>query len=257
MGHSSGGSSRAADSSCRSAASMTTMMNCWPRPSGGLPRSRKGRNPTSYSTSASRESTRSSTGCIRTPRQAPSRAAGLTAVQAVHNLIRAAAIMAEQGPQLLIQGRRSAVVDRFLRRVSLGSARPGSYVLTSRVPVAGTAPTDASRQLDLLPTTAEAPGAVSPRRWLFGRDVVSGLHHAVRVAHDTAGRVLRAQDQFSAFYDGVEHGLSANLCEALSDLGSFGKRQPGAYRAFEVGFGWARQGHPTNKPSRFHSARTW
>jgi hypothetical protein len=167
--------------------------------------------------------------------------AGLTAVQAVHNLIRAAAIMTEQGPQLLIEGRRSAVVDRFLRRVSLGSARPGSYVLTSRVPVVGTAPADASGQLDLLPTTAEVLGAVSPHRWLAGRDVVSGLHHAVRVAHDTAGRVLRAQNQFSAFYDGVEHGLSANLCEALSDLGSFGRRRPGAYRAFEVGFGWARE----------------
>jgi len=174
--------------------------------------------------------------------------AGLTAVQAVHDLIRAAAIMAEQGPQLLIEGRRSAVVDRFLRSVSLGSARPGSYVLTSRVPVAGTVPTDASRQLDLLPATAEAPGTVAPRGWLAGRDVVSALHRAVLVAHATSNRVLRAQDQFSAFYDGVEQGLSANLCKALSDLGSFGRRQSGGYRAFEVGFGWARD-MPTDEPS--------
>jgi hypothetical protein len=174
--------------------------------------------------------------------------AGLTAVAAVHNLVRAAAIMVEQGPQLLIEGRRSAVVDSFLRRVSLGSARPGSYVLTSRVPVAGTVPADASPQLDLLPTPAEAPGTDAPPRWLSGRDVVSALHRAIRVAHATAGHVLRAQDQFSAFYDGVEQGLSANLCKALSDLGSFGRRGSRKYRAIEVGFGWARD-MPTEEPS--------
>jgi hypothetical protein len=174
--------------------------------------------------------------------------AGLTAVQAVHDLMRTAAIMAEQGSQLLIEGRRSPVVDKFLRRVNLGTARPGSYVLTSRVPVAGTVPTDTDMQLDMLPAMVTAPRAAATRGWLVGREVVSTLSGTVRLAHATAASVLRAQGQFSAFYDGVEHGLSVNLCKSLSELGSFGRRQPSGYRAFEVGFGWARR-MPIDEPS--------
>jgi hypothetical protein len=170
---------------------------------------------------------------------------GLTAVQAVHDLMRAAAIVVEQGPQLLIEGRRSTIVDRFLRGVSLGSARPGSYVLTSRVPVAGSMPKEADMQLDLLATTVET---TAPRRWLAGREVVWALHRAVRVAHTTAGYVLRAQHQSSAFYDAVGQGLSANLCKALADLGSSGRHDSGRYRAFEIGFGWAR-GMPADQPA--------
>ncbi len=172
--------------------------------------------------------------------------AGLTAVRAVHDLMRATAIMTEQGPQLLIEGRRSAVVDSFLRSVSLGSARPGSYVLTSRVPVGGSAPADADLQLDLL--TAPLQETAGARDRLAGREVVSALHRAVQVAHAIAARVLRAQSQFSDFYDAVEQGLSANLCRALADLGSFGRRQPAGYRAFEIGFAWAR-GMPSEEPS--------
>jgi hypothetical protein len=172
--------------------------------------------------------------------------AGLTAVRAVHDLIRAAAITAEQGPQLLIEGRRSAPVDRFLRRVSLGSARPGSFVLTSRVPVEGNAPTEVSQQLDLLSTGARDAVVISGR--LSGRGVVSAMHQAIRVAHAAAESALRARGQLSAFYDGVEDGVSANLCRALAELGSFGRHDARGYRPFEIGFGWAR-GMPTEESS--------
>ena len=172
--------------------------------------------------------------------------AGLTAVRAVHDLIRAAAITAEQGPQLLIEGRRSAPVDRFLRRVSLGSARPGSYVLTSRVPVEGDARAEVSKQLDLLST--EEPHTVVISGGFSARGVVSAMHQAIGVAHAAAHHALRTQGQVSAFYDGVERGVSANLCRALADLGSFGRHDASEYRSFEIGFGWAR-GMPTDESS--------
>src|SRR5207302_1430210 len=81
-----------------------------------------------------------------------------------------------------------------------------------------------------------------------GRDVVSALHRAIGAAHAATDSALQTQGQLSAFYEGVEMGLSANLCRALADLGSFGRHHPEEYRSFEVGFGWAR-GMPTDEPS--------
>ena len=176
--------------------------------------------------------------------------AGLKAVQSVHDLMRAAAITTEQGPQLLIEGRRDALVDRFLRRVSLGSARPGSYILTSRVPVESEQrePEEAAgqQQLDLL-SPSLALRTISGGNALAGRRVVSNLYSAVNAAHEAARSVLRTGEQRGAFYDGVEKGLSANICRALADLGSFGRRHASSYRPFEVGFGWARA-RPVSEP---------
>lgn len=178
--------------------------------------------------------------------------AGLIAVQAIHDLIRAAAITAEQGPQLLIEGRRSTPVDRFLRQVSLGSARPGSYVLTSRIPAGHGVPTREGQQLDLMPAESDSAPAEELKAvssvGLAGRRVVSTLHRAIRTARAAAADALRDGGQLGSFYDGVELGLSANLCHALADLGSFGRHHSGHYRSFEVGFGWARA-MPVDEPS--------
>lgn len=178
--------------------------------------------------------------------------AGLKAVQSVHDLMRAAAITTEQGPQLLIEQRRDALVDRFLRRVSLGSARPGSYILTSRVPVGSeqreSEEAAGQQQLDL-PSSSLALRTISGGNALAGRRVVSNLYAAVSAAHEAARSMLRTGEQFGAFYDGVENGVSANLCRALADLGSFGRRRASSYRPFEVGFGWARA-RPAGEPSK-------
>ena len=178
--------------------------------------------------------------------------AGLAAVQAVHDLIRVAAITAEQGPQLLIEGRRSTPVDRFLRQVSLGSARPGSYVLTSRIPAGRNVPTGESQQLDLMPAEFDLAPLEEPRATFRRRPYRprSGFDAASDDQDCICRRRRRAtgQGQLNSFYDGVEQGLSANLCHALSDLGSFGRHHSGYYRSFEVGFGWAR-GMPAEEPS--------
>jgi hypothetical protein len=60
---------------------------------------------------------------------------GLKAVRGIHELMTTAARTFEEGPRMLFEGRRSGRVDRFLHTITLGSARPGSYILTARVPV--------------------------------------------------------------------------------------------------------------------------
>jgi hypothetical protein len=157
---------------------------------------------------------------------------GTKAVQAVHDLMRTAARMTEEGRQMLFEGRRSAFVDNFLRRVILGSARPGSYVLTARVSVT------LSDQPQLrLWDDHSASGRPSD---LSGRAALSRLFHAVTAAQETARQVVdqRAavdRRRLDVFDDSVEQGVSANLCKALADLGGHSRDKP-----FEIGFSWAR-----------------
>lgn len=146
---------------------------------------------------------------------------GVKAAESVLNLMKTAATAVEQGLHLLYEGRRSQQVDRFLHRVLLGSATPGSYVLTARVPVEQFGP----QQLDFLEGTHE----------FSGRAVVSQLHSALDAARAAAERVLSGQYRMDTFYDSMQQGVSANLCRALGELG--GEKKD---RRFEIGFTWAR-----------------
>jgi hypothetical protein len=157
---------------------------------------------------------------------------GVKALNGVHILISTAARTVEEGPRLLFEGRRSGPVENFLHRIMLGAARPGSYVLTARVPV--TAPDEP--QLSLW----ENGKASGRRSGISGRAVLSQLRQAVEAARTAAGYVLDrqaadGQERLDVFDDSVEQGLSANLCKALGDLGGYSKDRP-----FEIGFTWAR-----------------
>lgn len=159
---------------------------------------------------------------------------GLRVVSGVHALLRTAARTTESGPQLLYEGRRSRPVDTFLHRVMLGSARPGSYILTARVPV----PPPPEPQLDLWGREeADRHGDA-----LGGREVMLTLNDTVRAAHAAATRVTSGQARPDAFDDYVTQGVSANLCKALADLGGYSRDRP-----VEIGFSWAR-GRPSPQP---------
>lgn len=141
--------------------------------------------------------------------------AGLKAVRSIHNLVKAAGAVVETGPQLIYERYRSTQLENFLRRVMLGSAAPGSYILTARFPQLASQRTD-----------------------LTGRAVSSSLHAALLAAHGAAAQALEDSSQqrsLQAFYGAVNSGVSANLCRALADLGGDDKNRP-----FEIGFGWAR-----------------
>jgi hypothetical protein len=157
---------------------------------------------------------------------------GIRAINGVHLLMTTAARTVQEGPRMLFEGRRSNPVDTFLHRIALGTARPGSYILTTRVPVAAPSPP----QLSLWEY-----GKVSPQsQAISGRAVLSRLRRAIEVAQATAGRVVDSRivserEQLDLFDDCVEQGVSANLCKALADLGGFSRDRP-----FEIGFTWAR-----------------
>lgn len=154
---------------------------------------------------------------------------GLRAAQGVFDIMKAAAAVTEQGPPLLIEGTQTPQVKSFVRRVLLGSAAPGSYILTARVPTSqvGT------------PQLVTANGS----RQLTGRAIAARLHTAVDAAQTAAQLVLRDHNEMQAFYSAAESGVSANLCKALSDLGGENRDQP-----FEIGFSWAR-GAPGQQPT--------
>jgi hypothetical protein len=102
-------------------------------------------------------------------------------------------------------------VTDLLDRVQLGPTRPGSYVLTVRVPV-------------------DEPDQIGEPIVPFGRQVALQIHDAV-----TAIAPAAESGELAAFDSTVMAGVSAELCEALGGLAGPQRRQP-----FEIGFRWAR-----------------
>jgi len=158
--------------------------------------------------------------------------AGVKAAQAILDLLKTAATAAEQGPRLLFEGQRTPLVNDFLHGILLGSAAPGSYILTARVPTSPLRPTQQLNLFDEEEDLATAPD-------LTGRTVIAGLHESVRACRLAAEQALQDRGELGSFYgsddDPSQPVLSANLCRALSELGGEGRNQP-----FEVGFSWAR-----------------
>jgi hypothetical protein len=156
---------------------------------------------------------------IRTfPRREPSGyvglAAGLRALTGIRSMIAVAARSELEGPRLVYRGKHEGA-DRVLDVVQLGPTRPGSYTFMLRVP---------ARSPDDEPSLFDE-GEYLPRRSMIRlSDAVSAAHVAVE-----------SSDGVVAFDQTVRVGVSANLCEALSDLAGIGRED-----AFEIGFRWAR-----------------
>jgi hypothetical protein len=159
---------------------------------------------------------------------------GVRATRGVHDLLSTAARTVEEGPQLLFEGRRSSRVDSLLHRIMLGAARPGSYVLTTRVPVG-------QSQQPL--TLWDSSSVKRQEEALDGRAMLSALNRAIRAAQKAANILLRDARSASGFDDQAEQGVSANLCRALGDLGGYSRDRP-----VEIGFTWAR-GLPSQVPT--------
>jgi hypothetical protein len=98
----------------------------------------------------------------------------------------------------------------FLDQVRLGQTSRGSYVLRVETPL-------------------PLPGIQPP---VSSREVLLHLYQATSAAQDAAVRSGRNGDP-TPFVERVGEGVSANLCEALADIG--GQRRS----AFEMRFAWA------------------
>ena len=147
--------------------------------------------------------------------------AGVKATAGILALLRAAASVTEHGAPLLIERRRSQRVDAFLHEVLLGSAVPGSYILTTRMPAT--------------PVGAQQLEIFEDAREFSGRAIITQLQTALEAAWSAAQRVIRNDSELDTFYTAAESGVSANLCRALADLGGEKRDRP-----FEIGFSWAR-----------------
>jgi hypothetical protein len=76
-----------------------------------------------------------------------------------------------------------------------------------------------------------------------GRNIGLQLYRAITSAHDSAAAAAR-ENRADAFDEHVDKGVSANLCEALGNLGGASRDRP-----FDVEFSWAL-GLPTDVAPR-------
>ncbi|MGH3734224.1 MAG: hypothetical protein ACRDT6_01140 [Micromonosporaceae bacterium] len=144
--------------------------------------------------------------------------AGLRVIQGVRGMLEAAGRVEVEGVRPAFSGTRPPGVVRVLDEVTLGPSKSGSYILPLRVSVQRP---DQSEIFD-------AETLPLARRMLLR------LLSALTAAH-AATMSVRADNDYSAFDETVDAGVSANLCRSLSDLAGLERREP-----FEVGFRWGR-----------------
>ncbi len=135
---------------------------------------------------------------------------GYLAIKGVHDLFLAAATSAVSTERpAVLPSKKPPQAHGFVDQVRLGQTGRGSYVLRVETPL-------------------PSPGITPP---VSSREVLLYLYQATSSAH-TAARDARDSD-LTAFAGRVGDGVSANLCQALVDIG--GQRQ----NAFEIRFAWA------------------
>lgn len=163
--------------------------------------------------------------------------AGIRGLLSVQRMIGIAARTAIDGPLPEFAGRIPPGASDLLQRVRLGPGRPGSYVLTVRVPVDSPSPPAGTAQQ----AQPEEP---------LGRQVARQLHETITAAN--AAAVQATLDNLTAFDDTVTAGVSANFCLALSVLAGRQHEQ-----AFDVSFRWSpglRSGLPADTVHFSHGA---
>ncbi|MGH3997895.1 MAG: hypothetical protein ACRDTJ_10585 [Pseudonocardiaceae bacterium] len=135
---------------------------------------------------------------------------GYLAIKGVHDLFLAAATSAVSPERpAVLPSKKPPQAHGFLDQVRLGQTGRGSYVLRVETPL-------------------PSPGITPP---VSSREVLLHLYQMTSSAH-AAARDTNETD-FAAFAERVGEGVSANLCQALVDIG--GQRQ----NAFEMRFAWA------------------
>jgi hypothetical protein len=155
---------------------------------------------------------------------------GVLAVTSARDLLLAAACdtVADEH-RVVLPGRKPQRAKDFVSSARFGPSSPGSYVFTVHVPLP-----DATSDGSLFEDTPELDVAPEP----FARQVSRRLYESVTVAHTAAVRAEAADDS-APFAIGLEHGVSADLCEALAGIGGNDGRDTSAGYGFSVGFGWS------------------
>ncbi|MGH3601131.1 MAG: hypothetical protein ACRDQH_12815 [Pseudonocardiaceae bacterium] len=136
---------------------------------------------------------------------------GYLAVKGVHDLFLAAATSAVSSERpTVLPSQKPPQARGFVDQVRLGQTSRGSYVLRVETPL----------PLEFF----EQP--------VPSREVLLHLYQATSAAHEAAARSSQNDDP-TPFIERVGDGVSANLCDALVDIG--GQRQS----SFDIRFDWA------------------
>lgn len=136
---------------------------------------------------------------------------GYLAIKGVHDLLLTAATSAVSTARpTVLPSQKPPQAKGFLDQVRLGQTSRGSYVLRVETPL-------------------PPPGIEPP---VSSREVLLHLYQATSSAHDAAIDSSSGSD-LTAFAERVGEGVSANLCQALADIG--GQRRS----AFDLRFAWA------------------
>lgn len=145
---------------------------------------------------------------------------GVALVEQSRNLMLAAACSAVE-PRQQYPARKPTRAVEYLRNIRLGQTERGSYVLTLISPVP---PQLAEEDAGRLFADVEEP---------FERRVVRTLADGLQATKGAAASVATRADGIHVFRRGVERGISANLCEALAELGGETRR------SVTISFAWS------------------
>lgn len=124
--------------------------------------------------------------------------------EAARNAFRAAAKSSEEHLPYFGSNRQRVPARRYMDGLRMGQTKEGSYVVTALVP------TRSSAEMTPLPGLEEyRPG--------FFRGVTANLMQASDAALQAAGDYYRTE-QFDAFIESVDYGVSSDLIESLAKL---------------------------------------
>jgi hypothetical protein len=157
---------------------------------------------------------------------------GVLVFERVRDMVLAAA-SATVNRRALFARRKPAKAVSYMQKVRMGQTERGSYVITLISPVA---PTLSLNSAEVLTTESEEP---------FEREALTTLALAIEATRNAAERAT-VTGQLAPFRAAVEHGVSANLCEALVGLS-----EGGGNHDVEISFSWSRsRTAPRDVPQR-------
>lgn len=160
---------------------------------------------------------------------------GVDLVSGARDLIRSAACSLSRAQPVYRAGAIQEARE-LLEDVRLGQTHQGSFTITVLTPVVP--PPMEPRQQNLLPEFSDDWGDEEDRGAPIQRKMTRRLVEALKAARESTEKTV-AGDR-NAFADGVEKGVSANLCDALVHLIN-------PFSTLDIGASWART-RPSSLP---------
>ena len=166
---------------------------------------------------------------------------GVALHREAENLMLAAACAAVE-PRRSYHARKIAEVRDYLDELRLGQTERGSYVMTIRSPISPALRSSRLELFDAMAALLDDDGGEP-----FSRRVTLKLARALASTKDAVSKAI-ADDGFDAFDAAVDHGVSANLCDAIASLAQHGA-------GLDIGISWARVRPVTGANPHFRFSR--